>query len=842
MKRFFPRRVVIAVCAVVAILFLLRPSASRLQDRVTRSISAALGRNVEISSLHVRFLPRPGFEFENLIIHDDARFGPEPLVRAPEVTAWLQVGALLRGHIQIARLNLDDPSLNLTRNAAGEWNFADLLQRSSSITVAPTAAGRHTSAKAFPYIEATGARVNFKVGEEKTHFALTDAKFALWQGSENSWGMRLQAQPIRTDASLTDTGQVALNGTWQRSPTLRATPLQFSFEWKRAQLGQVSKLVSGTDRGWRGGIVLSGELAGTPDDLKIAADASVDDFRGPDVLSGNNLRLAARCSASYNWSARAVSNLDCVAPGGDGNLELKGAVTAGLGSAYDLQLLLTDIPAQSILAFARHAKTGLAGNLAADGLTDAKLHFTRVAAGPMRVDGDGEIQQLQLISSSSGTLTIARVPFTVESGTRKADQHRVAPAPNSKSSAVSGLSSAEQPRVELGPFDLSMGKAGSLHLQGALSQSGYEGSVRGDARVRELLQAARIVSIPVPAVNADGNSNLDLAIAGDWGSKPKITGTAQLHSVSAQVLGFERPVIINKASLAIQEDALRVTNLTATAAATIWHGSLRVPRPCATPATCPLQFSLRTAQLSAAELNTYFNPALQKKSWYRFLDLRRDQPPYLLQARANGSIAVENMTLGSATCSHFTAGLRLEEGRVALSNLSGEVLGGVVSGDWEADFNVNPPAYKGSGDAKGLSLAEVSELMHDSWVDGSANAKYDFIASGRNFRDLLDSANFDTTFSITNSSFPHVVLAKSSGPLRAENFFGTLQLQDGEISFRDAKLETSRGVYTVSGTSSLAGVLDLRLAGDGIPGYSVSGTVLQMHVVASPTTAAALKP
>ena len=844
MKKIFSRRG--ALCAVVLLLalFLVRPSASRLQDRVGRSISAALGRNVEIGSLHVRFLPRPGFELENVVIHDDARFGSEPLVRAPEVTAWLQVGALLRGHIQIARLDLSDASVNLARNAAGEWNLADLLQRSSSITVAPTAASRHTAARAFPYIEARDTRVNLKLGEEKTHFALADAKFALWQDAENTWGARIEARPIRTDANLTDTGLLSMSGKWQRSATLSATPLQFAFVWKRAQLGQLTKLVSGTDHQWRGAMALSGELMGTPEDLKITTEASVDDFRGPDVLGDGDLRLAARCSAQYSFSSKAISNLDCTAPSGGGQIELIGGALAGPAvpfPTYDLRLSVAGVPAQSILQFARHTKSSFVGDITAQGQTNATIQFIRSGSGPAQVQGSGELRDLTLVSRSNGSFAVGTVPFAITQGAHQPELRR------------SGLSAhliisqpqadASQLQAAIGPFDLSLGKSGSLQVRGSVSRSGYEASVRGDARVRQLLQLARIAGIPAPAVNADGNSTFDVKIAGAWdNARPVVTGTAQLRSVYAQVRGLNAPLNVAKASLSLTGDSVKVSNLTATAAEAIWHGSVRISRPCAGPSDCAVEFNLRSPALSAAGLNQYSNPSLKEKSWYRFLELGQGQPSYLMQASASGTIAIGRLMLGKTVCSNFSAGLHLDRGRISLSNIAGEVLDGAVSGDWEANFNASPPEYKGAGKAQGISLAEVSGLIQDGLMEGSADSTYQFAGSGRSLREVLASADLNTEFSIADGVFPHVVLTRSSGPLRAQTFSGVAQMHKGEISFRNAELETARRVYDLSGTASLDGTLDLRISGENMPGYSVSGTILETRVSASPTTAASLKP
>ena len=233
-------------------LFVVRPGVGRLRTRIVRSISLALGPQVDVGSVRLRMLPQPGFDLENFIVHDDPAFSAEPLLRSEEVTADLRVSSLLRGHLEIARLNLTEPSINLVRNNEGHWNLENLLERAAQTPVAPTSKAKTEIRPGFPYIEADRGRINLKLGQEKKSYALTEADFALWQDSEDAWGMRLKARPLRTDFNLSDTGMVNVSGAWQRAASLRETPLQFSLQWDRAQLGQVTKLVYGSDRGWRG--------------------------------------------------------------------------------------------------------------------------------------------------------------------------------------------------------------------------------------------------------------------------------------------------------------------------------------------------------------------------------------------------------------------------------------------------------------------------------------------------------------------------------------------------------------------------------------------------------------
>jgi len=113
------RRWAAAAALVLLALFLVRPGASRLKSRIITSLSAAVGRPVDLATVHIRLLPQPGFDLENLVVYDDPAFGSEPILRASAVTADLRLRSLLRGRLEVSKLDLTEPSLNLAHHEGG---------------------------------------------------------------------------------------------------------------------------------------------------------------------------------------------------------------------------------------------------------------------------------------------------------------------------------------------------------------------------------------------------------------------------------------------------------------------------------------------------------------------------------------------------------------------------------------------------------------------------------------------------------------------------------------------------------------------------------------------------
>ena len=372
------RRGVAAIAALLLVLFLFRPAVYQLRSRIGDVIGRALGRKVALDNVHLHFLPRPSFDLEGLVIYDDPAFSAEPMIRAQEVSAAIRLRSLLRGRIEIARLSASEPSINLVRNDEGRWNLASLVERNAQIPAAPTGKPASERRPAFPYLEASNARVNFKLGQTKKSYALIDADVALWQDSENSWSARIKAEPVRTDFNLTDTGLLQINATWQRALSLRSTPMQVAVQWQRGQLGQITKLLSGKDRGWRGGVSFTANLAGTPEALRIESQTAIADFHRYDIAGNESVSLATVCSGRYNAIVVVLADLLCESPVGDGTFRLRGTFAmVETQPSYDLTFEAKKVPLTSMVRLLRQAKKQIPGSLTASGLLNAEFHATR---------------------------------------------------------------------------------------------------------------------------------------------------------------------------------------------------------------------------------------------------------------------------------------------------------------------------------------------------------------------------------------------------------------------------------------------------------------------------------
>jgi hypothetical protein len=146
----------------------------------------------------------------------------------------------------------------------------------------------------------------------------------------------------------------------------------------------------------------------------------------------------------------------------------------------------------------------------------------------------------------------------------------------------------------------------------------------------------------------------------------------------------------------------------------------------------------------------------------------------------------------------------------------------------------------------GASLADVADAMKDGWIAGIANATYE--VKGPCPAQFWTSAEGTLQFDMRDGTLPHVSLGGDAEPFKVTRFVGQARLHAGQIEIKDARLNSPDGQFQLSGTASLKGELDLKLArtpsGPAVPGYTITGTVQAPRVnqSSSSETQARLKP
>ncbi len=387
-KRPSPRRWILLAALVLAVVaFVLPPlvNINRYQHRIAASIGRSIGRPVHISSVKLRLLPLPGFEFSDFSVEEDPRFGSEPILHSSSVVAYLRLLSLWRGRLEVSRIHFDDASLNLVREPNGGWNIASVLVQAAHIPNAPTGQRYAGSAPRFPYIEAENTRINFKQGNEKKPLSFLNSDLSISLAPGDQWELHFRAQPVRTDLDLylADTGVLRIDGTLHRAAWLGEMPLNLKVEWSGAPLGQLSRLILGRDTGWRGGLEVEAQVSGTAELAQINTSLKVAGLHRSEFSPARPMDVATSCQAAFRKATRSLEDISCASPVGDGALRLTGSVQEGrtLPQA-NLTLEVDRVPAAAVLAGLQEVRSGLGAGVQAAGALNGDFHYTSQQGPP----------------------------------------------------------------------------------------------------------------------------------------------------------------------------------------------------------------------------------------------------------------------------------------------------------------------------------------------------------------------------------------------------------------------------------------------------------------------------
>jgi hypothetical protein len=789
--------------AILAVLFV-PPlvSLSRYKSKVTELMAASLGKPVRLSSVELHLLPRPALVLTDLTVEDDPVYGAEPVLHANTVTASFRLLSLWRGRLEISRISVDEASLNLVRTESGSWNLDTLFRTAAAhagnaVGGGPQA-GSGSRATPFPYLEATNSRINFKSGSEKLPLSLVNTDLSFWQEEPGDWRIRVRGQPARTDVSLdlADTGVVRLEASVKSSTELRQMPVHLDLEWREAQLGQLARLVIGSDPGWRGDLTGELHLDGTADAAQIKTRLRATGVHRAEFAPAAPMDFDATCGLLYHFSSRTFENLACDSPLGDGRIHLTGDLPGDVGLAH-FTLALDRIPVAAGLDALRTVRSGFGPGLEAAGTITGKISYAeqtpeQIAAGKSALENTAKKAKRGKAGSATprvpapgpltGSLVIEGFKLSGDGLSTPIQAPKLVLQPVAPESSGQELSAAT---ALDGTVAIAAGGASPLTVIPRLTLSGYQVGVRGQAslaRARELAHLSGMADASGLDALAGDPVAMDLSAEGPWvpaqiipfnnvssevaaastGTEPPIllpatmetgeqegrpaadtlTGTVTLHNANWKSDYLVNHVEIARATLHIDPDELRWDPIDFSYGPVKGTGSLTLPEDCKAPNTCTPRFDLQFGDLDASALQAAILGAHEPGTLLSELIARLSlakQSIALAWPEVEGTVKADSLILGPVTLRDASATLHIVSTGVEITGLEGRLLGGSLHGSGTLRTGDNP-VYTIDAGFEQLSPTSVGQLLGLRWSGGALTADGKIELSGFTDKDLADSA------------------------------------------------------------------------------------------------------
>lgn len=724
---------------------------------IVHSISTGLGRPVEASSVELQLFPRPGFVLHNLTVSEDPSFGAEPVMMAETVTAGLRASTLWHRRMEIASLRFDTPSVNLVRNSQGHWNFESLLvnspvlQRHRNVAV--------SEPMSFPYVEATGARINFKLGPEKLPFSLQRANLTLWKESSHEWRVRIRARPVRTDLSVADAGEIRGAGTLISGATLMNAPVYLRLEWRRVQLGEITRLLHGEDEGWRGTVDWTARAIGTLSDISLTSNVAVDEFRRAEVVPSAEMDISAHCAARYARNDPQLDSLKCSAPMRSGQLQLRG-VFPGAELAHGnsdaslalvskkpvakrrrnppaaiqqharpadstlLQITLRQAPAAFFLDLLGHIHPGTPHDASASGQINGNVNCIWRGLDTLSAcTGNVQSTELRLkLPNLEKPLTFSPVELVSSQAAEQAENT---------------LAGHSMPAAwKLSPSHVGLGKASAATLTGVLTSSGPLLQLRGTADLNELSKLAQSLNIPVfsgEVQSVHGTAQLALSLQSSWlpqaGNGPAMgaanidqglesspaglstsqwTGSFLLKNAAMHLAAFPVDLQLASAQVDVFPDGIQWNALDGTIAHIPFDGSFRWQIPCPTASSaCARSFTLHSANLNVSRLQAALIHTNDSSNLLNLINSWTGSSPELPEM--TGTLNADVLSAGKVSMRNAVLKLQIKGRGAKLLAISGKIFNGALSGE-ELAMPANPSA------AGNVVPAETGSMR---WGDGA---------------------------------------------------------------------------------------------------------------------------
>src|SRR5690242_8335936 len=682
----------------VAPLFL---NAGRYRPLLKAGLERSLGRKVSLGHIALHFFPRPGFTVDNVVIDEDPSFGLEPFARVGRLDCDLRWRSLWSSHLYLGTLKLSNPSINLVRNSSGRWNIEDLLLRSR---IRPQSRAQATPAP-MPSnlaVEIEGARLNFKIGENKKPFTVVNTSAHLnFDYDSERVDFRMAGEPVRTDLEFPTPGLVELDGNW--SPARAAgDSLQATLRMQGALLYDWIPLLTGKNPELYGVLNSAISLGGNLRQIQYTGEAHLSQLhRWEQLPSANDLPCDLRFRGRFDRDNQdlVINSMNLAFE--DSQIHVEGSI-ASVASRPDLDLVVA-FERSRMEDLLRLGVRVLGKRVAWD--VNGRLNGMISVQGPWngkRYGGFLNAHQVRL-DTSSGTFPVSDIALRITESGARLSPARILLAP--------GVEIVVDGNLRHFPPQQSKRPAAHPAYQLTLSSSAVN--------LARLVHFGRALGILDKSdMEAEGIGSFTLRLAGGawpW-TRPSVTAQASIRSARLVVPGLSEPLNVPRARIQVYGKQVIVNPMLAVMGTSVFSGWIVHQR--GSPA--PWDFSLTADRLSIEQASQWFE-GLGERTSPSFLDriagigalFAGRHPSFHLAGGmdARGRFSTPLITYRGLSLRDFQASVDIRDRKVRLSQVRFEAGGG--HGEGEALLNLSriPVQISGQAGIHGASIAPLAPYL-----------------------------------------------------------------------------------------------------------------------------------
>lgn len=653
------------------------------RERIQSALERSLNRKVKVGKVRFNLLTGPGFKVSDVVISDDPSIGVEPLAYVESLEARVQLSRLWSRNPAFSNLKMRNPVVNLIKSDSGVWNF-QLLNTAGDL----------------PSIQVREGRINFKFGDTKSVFYLSESDLDVTPLDGNRVDVRFAGQPARTDQAAQSFGQLLARGIWKRGEQAESE-IELNAELERSGLSDIAKLIEGRGIGIHGLVESKAHISGPVSNLAITGQLKLDDVHRWDLIQrGGASQLNYRGVLDLKNQRLELETPEKENPGLAVVLRFRASeLLSNLRWATSVDF--HDLPADAALEAARHMGAAVPAGMQAEGKLNGAVTYTL----PGGLQGTVGSEEATVRPPGGPPLRFKDAKLLLDAGAMRLEPSKVE-AENGQTAELAG------------EYDL-----GSRTLDIRLNTAGL--SV---AEFRKMPGAA------VPALRdlEQGVVKGSLRYQRTADAEGAWTGDVDLRDARFEFPGLAEPVSLANAAVSISGARVTLARMRGKAGAIRFNGEYRAGN---------LILDIPEADLS--EIERILMPTLQRKQdlLSRFRLRAPAAPDWLRERKLTAAVRIGKLLAAGQEWQINSATLDWNGTQARIANLSARQGDVLAEGAVLVDLAGFGPAYRGQGKVGGLA-----------WKGGAMalDAKFDTRGTGVS---TLSNARAEGTFEGENVAF-----------------------------------------------------------------------------------------